>query len=313
MNLKRQRRAGRTGRPAFTLIELLVVIAIIAILAAMLLPALAKAKQKAQGVTCMSNHNQLIKAWHMYADDSRDTLVQSFHGADTTGGAYAAGHQFTAPIYAGWAQGWLDWSTSTDNTNTLLISADVYSKLGVYTAHNFGIFKCPADHFVSPAQTAHGYTSRCRSISGNIGVGQGNGDGMAPYGNGGPWGTIYKHIILAGDFVYPGPAETWVYCDEHPDSINDSGLFNPETPEAWTDDPATYHNGACGFSFADGHSQIHKWRGSQSTDFARAVSLTDTDIAALLPVKPNDPDIGWMVYHGGRKMAVPNGWPMSAN
>ncbi len=197
------------GRPAFTLIELLVVIAIIAILAAMLLPALGKAKQKAQGISCMSNHNQLIKAWHMYLDDNRDVLVQSYHGGDTTGGTYAFQHQTVRPIYAGWCQGWLDWGTSTDNTNTLFFTSDVYSKLAVYTARNIGIFKCPADIFISPTQVGAGYRARCRSISGNIGVGDGNAEG-------GPWGTIYKHNKLAGDFVYPGPAETWVYCRRTP-------------------------------------------------------------------------------------------------
>ncbi len=305
MTLRRQCGAGRTGPPAFTLIELLVVVAIIAILAAMLLPALTKARQKAQGVSCMSNHNQIIKAWHMYLDDNRDILVQSVSGVDTMGGTYAVQHQLTPPVYAGWCQGWLDWTTSADNTNVLFLSADVYSKLGVYLARNYGVYKCPADNFVSPAQVSAGYRSRARSISGNIGVG----DGSAEIG---PFNAIYRHIKRAGDFIYPAPAENWVYTDEQPDSINDAGLYNPDSPTAWTDVPATYHNGACGFSFADGHSEIHKWRASLSTPAARGVSYTDTDIAAILPVRANDPDLGWMVYHAGRISAVPgNGWPMS--
>ncbi len=294
------------GRPAFTLIELLVVIAIIAILAAMLLPALTKAKEKAQGVSCMNNHNQLCKAWHMYATDNNGVLVQSYHGGDTTGGAYALQHQFTAPLYAGWAQGWLDWSTSTDNTNTLFVSADVYSKLGVYTAHNYGIFKCPADHFVSSAQLGAGFKARARSISGNIGVGDGNAEA-------GPWNAIYRHIKRDGEFIYPGPAENWLYTDEHPDSINDPGLFNPDSQTEWADVPATYHNGACGFSFADGHSEIHKWKASLGQPSARAVLWqTYAGIDGRIGVGANDRDIGWMVYHGGRVNAVPSGWPMSA-
>ena len=82
------------------------------------------------------------------------------------------------------------------------------------------------------------------------------GDGNAEAG---PWDAIYKHIKKTSDFIYPGPTETWVYLDEHPCSINDAGFFNPG-PGNWIDQPATYHNGANGIAYADGHSEIKKWR-----------------------------------------------------
>ena len=115
-------------RSAFTLIELLVVIAIIAILAAMLLPALAKAKTKAQGIQCMSNNKQLTLAWIMYAHESNDNLV--WNDLTSTG--------------SGWVRGILDYDGSNpDNTNKVWLTDPEYAKLAPYTAKSAGVYKCP--------------------------------------------------------------------------------------------------------------------------------------------------------------------------
>lgn len=270
----------------FTLIELLVVIAIIAILAAMLLPALSKAKTKAQGILCMNNTKQLMLAWQMYAGDNNERIVQSYHGGDAQGGAAA-----NDPKKAPWCVGWLDWGTGTDNTNTLFLTDDKYARLGRYVGKNKGIFKCPADIYVSSQQRTRGWSERARSVSGNIGVGDGN-------ALTGPWDAIYKHIKKTTDFIYPGPSDTWVFLDEHPQSINDAGFFNPRQAE-WIDQPASYHNGAAGFSFADGHSETHKWVASLATDKAKSVNTTVNGVTAN-PVKVGDKDISWMSYRAGR-------------
>jgi prepilin-type N-terminal cleavage/methylation domain-containing protein/prepilin-type processing-associated H-X9-DG protein len=275
------------ARQGFTLIELLVVIAIIAILAAMLLPTLARAKQKTQGIYCMNNGKQLMLAWQMYLHDSNDRIVPAFHGGRAQHG------NFDPAIGPGWVEGWLDWSTGTDNTNILFLTSDKYARLGKYVI-NPKIYKCPADNYMTGAQAAQHWLGRCRSMSGNICVGEGNYEE-------GPTDPIYLHVRKSSDLVYPRPAEVWVFTDEHPDSINDAGLFSPHQT-SWIDMPASYHGGACGVAFADGHSEIHKWKASLSDARAQhvgAVPNGEGSVGPLPPVairSPVDADISWFSY-----------------
>ncbi len=119
-----------------------------------------------------------------------------------------------------------------------------------------------------------------RSVSGNIGMGEGNAET-------GPWDATYKHVLKSTELAIPGPSMTWVYVDEHPDSINDAGFFAPRV-NSWIDLPASYHNGACGFAFADGHSEIRKWKTGQAMPPVRLTSYG----GATLPA--GNVDILWL-------------------
>ncbi|MEK7677987.1 MAG: prepilin-type cleavage/methylation domain-containing protein [Verrucomicrobiota bacterium] len=230
------------------------VIAIIAILAAMLLPALGKAKTKAQGIMCMSNNKQLLIGWHMYALDYNERCANNF----TIPGTQQA---ITSRQFNNWVNNIMTWAAdnSVDAQSVTNVDWVKNGVLGRYTAGAVGIYKCPADNYVSPAQRARGWKMRLRSISMNALFGRSNNDANDNTARGASWafGGQYRQFIKTTDI--PLPAMTWLTLDEQPDSINDAFFITDPAVNNWQDIPASYHNGAGGFSFADGHAEVHKW------------------------------------------------------
>jgi prepilin-type N-terminal cleavage/methylation domain-containing protein/prepilin-type processing-associated H-X9-DG protein len=278
MKIERNPSGGAPAQRGFTLIELLVVIAIIAILAAMLLPALSKAKAKAQQTQCLNDAKQLSLAFNAYTLDFNDLYPPNpDDGTTTPGYIWCAGQAGNA---------------GADEYDPDLLKDPNRTLVAPYIANNVQIFRCPADTRKPQKYDGQGLYPNsplvgqivpvARSVSMNQAVGtidpgfagSGNHSGVPKQPTNGPWltGTHGVNNANTGPFATFGksssfrgtsPAQVFMMADENQDSINDAGLatcadFN--VPK-YIDYPSSAHNNGCAFSFCDGHAEMHKWKG----------------------------------------------------
>jgi prepilin-type N-terminal cleavage/methylation domain-containing protein/prepilin-type processing-associated H-X9-DG protein len=253
-------------RTAFTLIELLVVIAIIAILAALILPALTKAKIKAQKTYCMNNLKQIQLGWMMYSGENDEKLVPVSN--------YQANFPTDPLIQPGAAEAQLFPGSMAVLTSTNVL----FARLGLLypLLKSDTVFKCPADQKKTSAGNP---TTRSYSANGWM-------NPTTSTMNSGYLHPISTYIVFKKQSDIRKPSDLYILLEESPGTINDDWFVeNPDSPSQWTDMPASYHNKSSMLLFADGHAENRKWTDKQVVSQAGNFATAD----------PNSGDLGWML------------------
>jgi prepilin-type processing-associated H-X9-DG protein len=232
----------------------------------------------------LNNTKQLTVAWMIYADEHNGQLAYNLGQSSRT--------VLAVPSLAGlnmgenWVNNVENWELDSDNTNAAKM---VETGIGPYTSKSAALYHCPSDNAVSDLQRGAGWSGRVRSYSMNAMVGDA--------GNFSQTGTNLNnpgYVQFFKTFTIPRPSDIFVFLDEHPDSIDDGYFLNRDTATpTWYDLPASYHDGAGSFSFADGHSEHHRWHNASTKRPPRAYAIS----APPLPMVITDgtQDFSWIL------------------
>jgi prepilin-type processing-associated H-X9-DG protein len=269
---------------AFTFVELLVVIATLGLLAVMLLPALAKTGTNTQAFQCLNNLRQIQHGWLIYSTDNNDLIDPNAGQGNLQVSLLPNPYTDPGNPENQWIYGDMQKPSAAVNTNFLVLG------LIFPYVQNVAAFKCPADprtaYWGLPPPLGLGGPPTVRSISMNGYMNPIKDKIQTSYA---PLNTAYKIFKKQSDIAVMGAANCWVLLDENPWSINDSWFVADPSPFAssWVDKPATYHNNACGLSFADGHTELHKWRDQNLINYAGPINTG-------VPVQHGVGDLTWL-------------------
>jgi len=279
------RNRSRIGSQGFTLVELLTVIAIIAILSSLLIPAISKARSKAQATICLSNHKQLLLAWQLYVGDNREELPENSFNCNYW-------LSFDATM-RNWAAGQLSWEDNwTDNTNSSLLVPGLNGSLGLYS-RSAAIYKCPADR----SETSFNGVRRPRVRSVMMNEYLSDSEAIKMGYEMPEWKAGFPSAILfsTSDFARISAADLFVFIDAHEDCVRDpSFMMRYHSPELWTGDlPSTRHGRSGTISFADGHAQTKRW---SALTYKPVERIVWGDQQQRKP-DPSNPDPEWLYEH----------------
>jgi prepilin-type processing-associated H-X9-DG protein len=242
---------NKRAKSAFTLTDLLVVVGVLTLLIALFASSRVSAAAGSPASVCQENLRRLSLAWYLYASDHEGRLVNNFDISDTL-------NSITSKTYLNWANNVMTWLTDPSVTNNQLTAS---SKLFPYLGNDLSVFRCPNDTYLSPAQIKAGWTQRARSYSMNGSMGspfQPPSENSSTVAGVSAWCSERRQFLKLANIS--NPSGIFVFLEESPNSLNDGMyLHGCASDNTWNDLPASFHDGACNFAFADGHAELHAW------------------------------------------------------